>query len=356
MRSIFAQRSAPVLKKTAWIVAAGSVALLAGGCKTRLKVSSDTAAVVNQSEIKISAVDKVFHNRIKQASQNPAPEEGATLKLNILSQLVMDQILMERAAKDNLTATETEVNAKFIDFKKNYTEEKFQQFLKEQDMTVEDIKKELIKNATIEKLYNKEITSKISVTEAEISDYFNKNRSSFNLPDRWHVLHILVTPWADPQINNSRNDDAKTDEAARQKVQGLLGRILGGEDFATLARDYSEDSSTAPIGGDLRLLSVEQLDALDPKSSFTRAVQSLKPGETLPSIVVTKYGYHIIKLLEKERGGQHELTDPKVQSDVRQLVFGRKESLLKAAFLEVVRDEATVRNILAERTLAEAGR
>ncbi len=344
-----------MLKKTAWIVAAGAL-VFAASCKTGLKVSSDTAALVNQTEIKISAVDKVFHSRIKQTSQNPAPEEGATLKLNILSQLIMDEILMERAAQDNLTASETEVNAKFTDFKRNYTEEKFQQFLKEQEMMVEDIKKELIKNATIEKLYNKEITSKISVTEAEISDYFNKNRSSFNLPDRWHVLHILVTPWPDPQINNAKNDDAKTDEAARQKVQNLLRRILAGEDFATVARDYSEDSSTAPIGGDLRLLSAEQLDALDPKSSFTRAVQSLKRGETLPSIVITKYGYHIIKLLEKEPGGQHELTDPKVQADVRQIVFGRKESLLKAAFLEVVRNEATVRNVLAERTLAEAGK
>ena len=344
-------------KKSPWIVViAGAAALLAASCKTGPKISGDTAAIVNQGEVKTSEVDKVFHNRIKQTSPNPVAEEASTLKLNILSQLIMDQILMERAAKDNLTATEAEVNAKFTDFKKDYTEEKFQQFLKDQGVSADDIKKELIKNATIEKLYNKEITSKISVTESEISDYFNKNRSSFNLPERWHVLHILVTPWADPQINNSKHDDAKTNEEARQKIQNILRRILGGEDFATVARDYSEDSSTAPIGGDLRLLSAEQLDALDPKSAFVKAVQSLKPGETLPSVVVTKYGYHVIKLLEKEAGGQHELSDPKVQSDVRQLVFGRKEALLKAAFLEVVRNEATVRNVLAEKILVEAGK
>ena len=334
----------------------GTAVLLVASCRTGAKISDDTAALINHREIKISEVDKVFHNRNKQTSQNPAPEEASTLKLNILSQLIMDQILMERAAKDNLTASETEVTARFTEFKKNYTEEKFQEFLKDQGMTVDDVKRELIKNATIEKLYNKEITSKISVTEGEISDYFSKNRSSFNLPDRWHVLHILVTPWPDPQINNAKNDDAKTNDEARQKVQNLLRRILGGEDFATMAKNYSEDSSTAPIGGDLRLLSAEQLDALDPKSSFVKAVQSLKPGETLPSVVITKYGYHIIKLLEKEAAGQHELTDTKVQSDVRQLVFARKESLLKAAFLEVVRNEATVRNILAEKTLAEAGK
>ena len=228
----------------------------------------DTAAIVHQSEIKIAEVEKVFQNRIKQTSQAPAGEEATTLKLNILSQLIMDEILMGRAAKENLTASEAEVNAKFTDFKKNYSEEKFQQFLKDQGMTVDEIKKELLKNATIEKLYNKEITSKISVAEPEISDYFSKNRANYNLPERWHVLHILVTPWPDPQINNAKNDDAKIDGAAREKIQNLLQRIVNGEDFAAVARDYSEDSSTAPMGGDLRLLSAEQLNALDPKSPF----------------------------------------------------------------------------------------
>jgi len=342
-----------VLNKSIWMV--GIAWLGSFSCSSGPKIAPDTAAMVNHSEIKSSEVEKVFQNRIKQASQTPAAEEAATLKLNILSQLIMDEILMERASKDNLTASDTEVNAKFTDFKKNYTEEKFQQFLKDQGMTVDDIKKELLKNATIEKLYNKEITSKISVAEAEITNYFSKNRANYNLPERWHVMHVLVTPWPDPQINNTKNDDAKTDEAAREKVQNLLHRILNGEDFAAVARDYSEDSSTAPMGGDLRLLSAEQLDALDPKSPFAKAVLSLKAGETFGNVIVTKYGYHIVKLVEKEAAGQHDLTDPKVQSEIRQAIFARKEALLKAAFLEMARNEATVRNLLAEKILAEPG-
>jgi peptidyl-prolyl cis-trans isomerase SurA len=193
------------------------------------------------------------------------------------------------------------------------------------------------------------------VAEAEITDYFSKNRANYNLPERWHVMHILVTPWPDPQINNAKNDDVKTDEAARPKVQNLLQRIVKGEDFAAVARDYSEDSSTAPMGGDLRLLSAEQLDALDPKSAFAKAVQSLKAGETFRSVIVTKYGYHIVKLVEKEAAGQHDLTDLKVQSEIRQAIFARKEALLKAAFLETVRNEATVRNLLAEKILTDTG-
>src|SRR5947208_15557290 len=118
-------------------------------CSSGPKIAPDTAAMVNHSEIKSSEVEKVFQNRVKQASQTPVAEEAATLKLNILNQLIMDEILMGHASKENLTASEAEVNAKFTDFKKNYSEEKFQQFLKDQGMTVGDIRRELLKNATI---------------------------------------------------------------------------------------------------------------------------------------------------------------------------------------------------------------
>jgi len=315
-------------------------------------VGPDTAASVNQTEIKNAEVEKVYQNRLKQAGQTPSAEEASTLRLNILSQLINDEMLMQRAAADKLIASEDEVNVKFTEFKKDYTEEKFQQFLKDQGVSVDDIKKEIRKSATIEKLYNKEITSKISVAESEIQDYFARNKANYNLPESWHVLHVLVTPFADPQINNARNDDAKTDDAARQKVAGLLKRILAGEDFSIIARDYSEDSSSAQAGGDLRLLSLQQLEAIDPR--FRQAVQSLKVGETFASPIPTKYGYHLVKLIEKEAGGQHELTDPKVQADIRQAIFNRKETLLKTAYLEAVRNQTVVKNLLAQKILADA--
>jgi peptidyl-prolyl cis-trans isomerase SurA len=331
---------------------AGLLTLVFSSCQSAPKVGPDTAAIVNQTEIKNSEVEKVYQNRLKQAGQTPSAEEASTLRLNILSQMINDEMLMQRAAADKLVASEDEVNVKFTEFKKDYTEEKFQQFLKDQGVTVEDIKKEIRKSATIEKLYNKEITSKISVSESEIKDYFARNKSNYNLPESWHVLHLLVTPFADSQITNTRNDDARTDEAARQKVVGLLKRILSGEDFSIVARDYSEDSSSAQAGGDLRLLSVQQLEAIDPR--FRQAVQSLKVGETFSSPVPTKYGYHLVKLIEKEAGGQHELTDPKVQADIRQAIFNRKETLLKTAYLEAVRNQTIVKNLLAQKILSDA--
>jgi peptidyl-prolyl cis-trans isomerase SurA len=341
-----------------WMLAMVAISgLLYAGCKSAPKVTAETAALVNQKEIKIAEVEKVFQNRMKSAKQNPAPsaEEAQTLRLEILRQLINDEILMQRAAKDNLGATEAEISTKFTDFKKNFTEEKFQEFLKDQGVTVEDIRNELKKNSTIEKLYNKEITSKIAVTEAEISDHYGRNKQAYNVPDTWHVQHILVTPFPDQQVSNAKGDDAKTNEDAQKKVLNLMGQIQQGMDFATLARDYSEDAQSAPAGGDLQFLSAPQMEQLA-GPGFRQAVQSLKPGETFGKIVTTQYGYHIIKVLAKEPAGQRELNDPRVQADVRQTIFGRRENLLKTAYLDAIRNQALVNNVLAQKILDDMGK
>jgi peptidyl-prolyl cis-trans isomerase SurA len=119
---------------------AGLLTLVFSSCQSGPKTGPDTAAIVNQTEIKNAEVEKVYQNRLKQGGQTPSPEEASTLRLNILSQMINDEMLMQRAAVDKLVANDDEVNVKFTEFKKDYTEEKFQQFLKDQGVIAEDIK------------------------------------------------------------------------------------------------------------------------------------------------------------------------------------------------------------------------
>ena len=344
--------------KAMWICAI--VLLLSLGlvsCKGGPRVTADTAAIVNKKEIKLADVEKIFQNKARESNQIPSPEEAQTLRLNILRQLINDEILVQQAAKTGLEATEAEITAKFTDFKKNFTEERFQQFLKEQGLTVDYIREELKKSATIEKLYKKEMTSKISVSDAEINDFFNKNKQNYNLPETWHVLHILITPKSDQaQVEgNAKGFDAKTMQETQDRVLRVLKRVLGGEDFRAVAREQSDDSRFAPSGGDLGFLSAQQMEQqLGP--AFHQAVQSLKPGETFAKPIVTQYGFHIVKVLEKTTPGQRDLTDAGVQANVRQIILSQRETLLKTAYMDKIRDEAGVRNVLAEKILDEMGR
>ena len=323
--------------------------LIGAGCSSGPEVGSDTAAIVNEAEIKISEVDKRFDAQLRQSPRAPSPEEASTFKLNILSQLINDELLMQLAAADNLTASDAEVSTRFTDFKKNYTEEKFQEFLKEQGFTEEEFRQTLRKSATIEKLYNKEITSKISVTEAEIEQHFEENKADYNLPKGWRLAHILITDAKESGINNTRGDDATTPAEAEKKAQLLMRRLLNGEDFARLAAEYSEDAESAPRGGDLGFVTEQQMETVSPE--LKKTVQNLKVEQVFPRPIRIGYGYHLVKLLAKERGGQHELSEPQVQANIRQTIFNRKENLLKTAYLEVIRNDAQIRNVLAEKLL-----
>jgi peptidyl-prolyl cis-trans isomerase SurA len=328
--------------------------VMTASCSSDSSASADIVARVNDTDITTAQLEKQFQNRITGAEQPPAPDETEDLKLQVLNQMINDQILLGQATTAGLSASDAEVDVKFNEFKSQYTEEKFQQLLKDQKMTADEIRAELRKSITIDKLVNKDITSKISVSEAEIKNFYDKNKASFNLPESYHIAHILVTPVADPDVHNGKNDDAKSADEARQKATRLLREVQGGADFATVARDYSEDPTSGPMGGDLNFQPLQAIENIDPKLS--QAVQRMKTGETLPQIVETRFGFHILKLLEKDAGGQKDLSDPRVQAQVRQVIFNRKDQTLKAAYSEAARNKAKVSNFLAERILENAGK
>src|SRR5215813_2620816 len=225
--------------------------LVTASCGSDSSASANVVARVNGKDITTTQLEKQVQVRLNGAEQPPSPEEQQDLKLQVLNQMINDQILLELASPANLSATDAEVDVKFNEFKSQYTEEKFKDLLKDQKMTVDDIRSELRKSITIDKLVNKEITSKISVTDAEIKNFYDKNKESFNLPESYHIAHILVTPIADPDLHNEKNDDAKTPDEAKQKALRLLKDVQGGRDFATVAKEFSEDPSSGPAGGDL---------------------------------------------------------------------------------------------------------
>ena len=100
-------------------------------------------------------------------------------------------------------------------------------------------------------------------------------------------------------------------------------------------------------GGDMGFIPESQLAA---NSALARVVKGLKVGK-ISGIITTPSGYHILKLLGIEKAGQHPLSDPKVQSQIRKTLQNEKEQLLKAAYVETLRDNAKVKNLLAEQVV-----
>ena len=205
---------------------------------------------------------------------------------------------------------------------------------------------------------NKEVSSKITVTDQDITDYYNAHKAEFNLIEpQYHLAQILVTPAPNPQVQN-QNDKAQNEAEARKKIQMIANRLDSGDDFATLAMKYSEEPETAGNGGDLGTTPESGLKGADPATR--EAVMKLKPGQYSPVITVVDpanrlKGFRIVKLVAKEPAGQRELSDPRVQQAIRSQLHDRREQLLKAAYYEVLRDSAKVENYYAKRVLDSNG-
>src|SRR5215475_7651739 len=135
-----------------------AILLVTASCGSDSSASANVVARVNGKDITASQLDKQVQVQLNGSEQPGSPEELQDLKLQVLNRMINDQILLEQGSTANLSASDAEVDVKFNEFKSNYTEEKFNDLLKEQKMTVEDIRNELRKSITIDKLVNKEIT------------------------------------------------------------------------------------------------------------------------------------------------------------------------------------------------------
>jgi peptidyl-prolyl cis-trans isomerase SurA len=352
------KQSAGVKRAAAWLPLAAMVFIAAAGCNKEARHAPDVWAVVNGKEIKREEVDKYYRTRVNPEGQEPSLEESLSQKLNVLDELINNEILLEKAKKLNLEASDGEVEDKFTELKSPYTEDEFQRRLKDQAMTVEDLKLELRRQLSIQKLLNHEVVAKIAITDQDITDFYNVNKPQFNVAEpQYHIAQIVVTPRKEQQIRNRKNDDAANEAEAQRKVKMLMDRLNSGADFSQLAMDYSEDMNTAGTGGDLGFVPESALNQSDP--ALKRVVVGLKAGQvSQPIQVVPKDGPRILilKLIARESPGLRGISEPQVQQTIRDTLRNRKEQLLRLAYLAIARDGARVSNYLAEQVIEAAGK
>ena len=238
-----------------------------------------------------------------------------------------------------------------------YTEEQFAEQLKVNHTTLDDLKHDVRRTLTRNKLINKEINSKVTVSDTDITNYYNQHKAEFNLIEtQYHLAAIRVTSVPSPQPGNLQGSKATTDAEAKKKIEALKNRLDSGEDFGTIAMNFSEDPSTASSGGDMGFVPESQLRG-DP--SVGAAILKLKPGQMteifplIDSQSKKAVGYTIYKLLEREPAGQREISDPVVQQHIRQLLHDGRSQLLTNAYFEFLRDQAKVENFFAEGILKD---
>ena len=222
-------------------------------------------------------------------------------------------------------------------------------------MSLDDLRKNVRRSLTTEKVMNKEVNSRINITDADITNFYNANKSQFNfIEPKYNIADIVVTSQPTPmkQGANLQNSKAGNDAEARRKINMIHSHLESGEDFATLAMNLSENTNDANNGGNMGFIPESSLRGDAP---IFAALSKLQPGQitdVIPAFVPgskTPAGYSIYKLIAKEPAGQRELNDPRVQQDIRQQLRDSRSQLLRAAYYEIMRDQAHVENHLAEQ-------
>lgn len=342
--------NAPAMLAFAAVCVAG-----AAGCQRGH--SADTVATVNGKPILRSDVEARFQDTLGESHQQPSQEQADIVRLNVVRDLIDQEIVMQRAAKLNLAANDEEVDSRVNELKAPYTQEEFNKVLAEKHLTLDAMKRQIRTGKTEEKLFNKEINSKINITDADIANYYNAHKAEFNLPEpQYHLAQIVVTSIPAPaqQVGNLQNSKAMNDADAKKKIETLHNRIISGEDFGMLAANFSEMQANAQSGGDMGFVSESQLHA---EPEVYAAINKLQPGqvtEVLPLYGNTPagkkaVGYAIYRLVDKEAAGQRELNDPRVQQAIRKQLRDARSQLLQNAYLEMLRDQARVENYFAEQ-------
>jgi peptidyl-prolyl cis-trans isomerase SurA len=361
----FVERTLPCNSAAQWgasgtrtVVACASMSMVllsvfVAGCKR--SYGPDVVATVNGQPIQRAEVEKYYRDNLGNNKEQPTKEQAEATRLGILHQMIDEEILQQEAKKMNLVASDEEVDAKLAEYKAPYTQEEFDRRLQAANLSLDDLRTQIRRNLTSEKLMNKEVNSRINITDADVSNFYNANKAQFNfIEPKYNLADIIVTSQPTPmrQGANLQNSKAGSDAEARRKIDMIYGRLEKGEDFGTLAMNLSEDPNDANNGGNMGFVAESSLRN-DP-TAFA-AISKLRPGQMTEVVPMmdprskSPMGYAIYKLLEKEPAGQRELNDPRVQQEIRQQLRDGRSQLLGAAYHEMMRDQAHVENHLAEQ-------
>jgi peptidyl-prolyl cis-trans isomerase SurA len=315
---------------------------------------ANVAAEVNGHAITYTELEKTFQSQYSQQPESANQDQVMSQKLDLLTSLITNEIILQRAEKLGLTAVDADVETELNKMKAPYTKEEFDKQLADRHMALDDLKKQIRQKLTADKLINKEITSHVNISDADVANFYNANKASFNLAEpQVHMSQILVTPFADPNVHNLKNSKARNDAEARSKMEDIEARLKRGEDFGMLAQNFSEDPNSAPNGGDMGFIPESTLEKANPE--LRRMVMSLQPNGLSP-IIHTQDGYRILRVISKEPAGQRDLNDPRVQQNIRETLLNAKDQLLKAAYYEVARNNSKVENYLARSIVENAGK
>lgn len=309
---------------------------------------NETAATVNGTAIKLQEIEKV----IKQQSQGQAnkfsPLELAQARLQVLEQLIQQEVMFQKAQKEETIPKDEDINAELNKMKtgSGVSKEEFEKRLKDADMTENDLKEQLKKQLAISKLLDK-ITGKVEPpSDGEIKSFYDGNKEAFVKKRGVKLAAIVVDP-----VDSGQGDTTKDEESAKLKLQEVVKKLQNNGEFAEIASQDSEDPSRLRKG-DLGYISEEQMkQTFSPQIAEAFMSEQFSVGGITPAIPIGGK-FYIFKLQERILKDEDQtLESPGVRQQITDSLVNARKQLLQASYAAVAMDEAEIVNYLAQKVV-----
>ncbi|HEX8634625.1 MAG TPA: SurA N-terminal domain-containing protein [Pyrinomonadaceae bacterium] len=309
------------------------------------------AASVNDKKIMLTEVDKILEQQAKSQQvqfSDMSQLELAAGRLQVLDELIRREVLFQRAEKENLLPKDDEVALAINEQKQQLgTKEAFETALKQSGQTEEQVREVARRQLAIQKLLDRTAAKIEPPTDREVEDFYNNNKARY-VSQRGVTLAAIVV---DPADNGATND-AKSDTEAKTKIDIIHQQLKSGGDFASVAREKSEDPQSVLRGGDIGFFTEDQLKQSGfPPELIARFFSGMEIGSyTAP--IQSSGRWTIFKLTDKRLQSENlTLDNPDVRKDATENILNQRKQILNAAMLEVAMREARITNNLAQDML-----
>ena len=256
----------------------------------------------------------------------PADQRDRVFR-GVLDEMIGYKLLVQEAKARKIAVPDADIEAQVAQIRSQFpNQQQFDQALAAQKMTIQDVRDDARSEMSVEKLVEGEIAAKTAVKPEVVMDFYQKNQDKFQQGPRVRASHILISV---PQ-----NADAATKQQARTKAETILKDLKAGKDFAAAAKENSQDPGSAVNGGDLGFFEKGQM-----VPPFEQAAFALNAGD-MSDLVETQFGYHIIKVAEKQTQRVVPLDEAKAQ--IEQYLGQQNRQAETQAFVDALKAKAKI--------------
>jgi len=290
----------------------------------------EVVARVNGEDIKREVIYRELNKAIrnyKVKGMTLSPDQLKTAAKKLIDDEIGRTLLLQRGKEIGVLATPEMVKNKLNAVKASFKSDSvFAHKLKNRGMTLDQYQEELRTDLVMDQVIKKEVESKIQISDQDLKNYYEKNRSKFRTQNKARASVILIKSPPDSSPDRERK--------VRKKMKSILDQIKAGTEFAGLAKRFSQDS-LASKGGDLGFF--EKKKMFPP---FSERAFDMKVGE-VSKIFKTRHGFHILKVTDKKPGTSRSFENEK--ENIRKTLMEKKSAQATRTYVQNLKKQADLK-------------